>query len=379
VGAAELKAELVNMEIEGEAISQDTGQVQLTFPDGRTRLLPYRSHLQPVVANGKVHIFTAKDASITGIVVYEVANGRGQTFPLPDDLKRDPTFVQPSFSPDGTKVAYYFDAGEINSESQLGFIDRAGKKVTSPKVPPPAKGRPIPSKFSEMLAPHQIQTGLGFKVGFKDSTGKLVIPPQFEKAGYFAEGLAPVQVGKKWGFIDKTGKTAIPLQYYYARSFSEGLAAVNIGSKWGYGKWGFIDKEGNMIIPAQYDRALSFSEGLSGVLIDGKYGFIDKSGKIVIPPQFDDVEDFSHGVAKVYYGAREPVHYGARVRSWPAWELLWQSPLCPIEPTDVPPLPPIWESKSRVEFDPAFFYPPRFLKYQVPEPVKNQKAKNEEK
>jgi hypothetical protein len=127
-----------------------------------------------------------------------------------------------------------------------------------------------------------------------------------------------------------------------------------------------------MVIPAQYDNARSFYEGLAGVSIDGKYGFIDKTGKIVIQPQYDYVEDFSQGVAKVAVGYMEGVLWRVRVRSWPDWKLLWQSPLCSPWPSDVPPLPPLWESKSLVEFDPRFFDPPRFLKYQVPEPGKSE-------
>ncbi|HIO50419.1 TPA: WG repeat-containing protein [Candidatus Poribacteria bacterium] len=43
-----------------------------------------------------------------------------------------------------------------------------------------------------------------------DKTGKYVINPQFDSAGNFSEGLAPVRIGDdktgKWGCIDKTGK-----------------------------------------------------------------------------------------------------------------------------------------------------------------------------
>jgi hypothetical protein len=97
VGAAELKAELVNQKDEPSGgLSRSTGQVQLIFHDGHTRLLPYRSYLQPLVIGGKVHIFTTKDAVLAGIVIYDSAKGRGQSFPLPKDLKRHRSFGQPA-------------------------------------------------------------------------------------------------------------------------------------------------------------------------------------------------------------------------------------------------------------------------------------------
>jgi hypothetical protein len=367
--ASELKAELVKRTWEGAPASFLTGQVQLTFPDGRTKLLKYRSHLRPVVAEGKVYIFTTKDAKVNGIVVYDSPKGRGQSFPLPVDLKLNSYFGQPSFSPDGTMVAYYFvshlekqpQPEKKQYERQEYFINRTGKTVAVPTPRAQTKWRPIPGDFSEGLA-HSYNEK---KVGFRDLAGKIVIPPQFDEAGDFSDGLAPVRIGGKWGYIDKTGKYVVPPQFYLARNFSEGLASVNIGGKWGYGKWGFTDKTGKMAIPAQYDDAGSFSEGLAWVAVDGKYGFIDQEGKIVIQPQYDNVEDFHQGVALVRTEGEGGG--GVRVRSWPDWRLLWQSPLCLLRATDVPPMAPIWETKSRVEFDPLFFDPPRFLSFQVPE------------
>ena len=273
VGAAELKAELVKKTPEGILASMPTGPVQLTYPDGHTKLLPYRSHLQPVVADGKVYIFTTKDLEVTGIVVYDSAKGRGQTLPLPEDLKRNHYFGQPSFSPDGTKVAYYFVSDDEKpsqpekrqSEFKSYFIDRTGKRVAEPPVPQQKKQEPDSFQFSEGLAPvvetkgKVISRGEGRKksihrrMGFKDLSGKVVIPPRFDDVGYFSEGLASVRIGEKWGYIDKTGKIVIPPRYTHAHSFWEGLAAVNMGTRWGYGRWGFIDKMGEMVIPPQYD------------------------------------------------------------------------------------------------------------------------------
>ena len=63
-------------------------------------------------------------------------------------------------------------------------------------------------------------------------SGKIVINPQFEKAGSFSEGLAPVRIGKRWAFVDKTGKIAWighPMQ------MEEPLAKITSG-KWDLAK-----------------------------------------------------------------------------------------------------------------------------------------------
>ncbi len=38
-----------------------------------------------------------------------------------------------------------------------------------------------------------------------DQTGRIVIPPQFDEAGSFSDGLAAVRIGARFGYIDKQG------------------------------------------------------------------------------------------------------------------------------------------------------------------------------
>jgi hypothetical protein len=54
---------------------------------------------------------------------------------------------------------------------------------------------------------------LAGKYGFIERTGMFAIPPQYEDAFVFSEGLARVQVNGKVGFIDRTGVFVIPPQF----------------------------------------------------------------------------------------------------------------------------------------------------------------------
>lgn len=132
------------------------------------------------------------------------------------------------------------------------------------------------------------------KYGFKDSAGKVVIKPQFDKADSFIDGVAKVKHKDKYGYIDKTGNFIIQPQYEDALSFSEGLARIKQ-----YDKYGYIDKSGNFVIQPQFDDAWSFSEGLASAKQNGKWGYIDKTGNFVIQPQYDDADSFSEGLAPV--------------------------------------------------------------------------------
>lgn len=63
----------------------------------------------------------------------------------------------------------------------------------------------------------------GGKYGYIDTTGKLVINPQFDNAGDFHNGLATIGLGGRYGYIDTTGKIAINPQFDYASNFSRGV------------------------------------------------------------------------------------------------------------------------------------------------------------
>lgn len=189
----------------------------------------------------------------------------------------------------------------VKIDSKWGYIDTTGYIVIKPQF----KDDPYSDLlyyFSEGFAPVKIKG----KWGFINTTGKVVIKPQFEDYDYdgFVEGLAAVKVKKKWGFIDKSGNIVIEPVFEDYEAFSEGLAAVQIKDK-----WGFINKSGEIVINPVFDEFLfneekrfpryKFSEGLAAVRFNGKWGYINKKGKFVIEPKFDNAEDFNKGLAKV--------------------------------------------------------------------------------
>jgi hypothetical protein len=156
---------------------------------------------------------------------------------------------------------------------------------------------------------------VGERGGYIDSSGKVVVEPQFERTDDFAEGLGRICVGKMYGFIDSSGKIVIEPKYNNANDFSEGLAAVCEGIPWSdTGRWGFIDKEGIYVIEPQFGHVSDFHEGLASATIKtvgvskspGRdnpwaphWGFIDQKGNFVIKPEYTWVQDFSEDVAAV--------------------------------------------------------------------------------
>jgi hypothetical protein len=133
--------------------------------------------------------------------------------------------------------------------------------------------------------------GKNFDTGvahFIDKTGKQVFGRTFQAAIEFSEGLAAVEVNGKWGFIDTSGRMVIQPQFLIqvtSPGFSEGLAAV-YKQDW---EVGYIDKTGKWVIQPRYASGGTFGGagvglayvGAVGTTFDEYYGVIDKSGRFV--------------------------------------------------------------------------------------------------
>jgi hypothetical protein len=91
--------------------------------------------------------------------------------------------------------------------------------------------------------------------GYIDRSGRFVIPPQFDEADEFRDGMAHVRAGNKHGFINRSGKFVFPLEFDEADSLRDGIARVEIGEDLYRGtvaqgtrqKIGYIDNTGKYI------------------------------------------------------------------------------------------------------------------------------------
>lgn len=141
--------------------------------------------------------------------------------------------------------------------------------------------------------------------GYTDINGTWKIPPFFDRAGWFSDGLAPVATGcndcwdvydGKWGYIDAQGKQVIPCEFDEANEFSDGLASARMGNV-----WGFIQKTGTWVISPRFSEVLGFSNGYAWVR-DTNYlwGVIAPDGKYITPPVYDQIGIPKEGMVPVF-------------------------------------------------------------------------------
>ncbi len=105
---------------------------------------------------------------------------------------------------------------------------------------------------------------------------------------YVREGVFRFWKDGKLGFADKDGNAVIPPQFDFAGPFDQGMTGFCMGCKpqtfdeyveWRGGKWGFIDIKGKVVIPAVYDAVQPFKGGFSLVTQNGQQFYINRKGQ----------------------------------------------------------------------------------------------------
>ena len=97
------------------------------------------------------------------------------------------------------------------------------------------------------------------KIGYADTNGHVILPPQFDAAWPFREGFAGVSTRS----FQKNGNTSTYV-----------------------GKWKFINKKGIPINNEEYDDLRSFEDGKASVMKNGKWGKINNKGVLVTPMKY---------------------------------------------------------------------------------------------
>jgi WG containing repeat len=160
----------------------------------------------------------------------------------------------------------------------------------------------INAAWTDRLFPIFVREGRSrkrYKAGYIDCLGNIVIPPTFQHAYPFRNGVATVQQNGLWGAINPNGEFVIPAMYTGPLIFTEGLASFSAGHVNAPYKAGVMSLTGEILIKPRYRSISHFSGGLACVYTGELYGYIDRSGNQVIPPFFEDARSFSEGVAAV--------------------------------------------------------------------------------
>lgn len=206
----------------------------------------------------------------------------------------------------------------ILHDGEYYYIDSAGNRKVVTDSPASAIGA-----FAAGYAPVQIDG----KYGYIDIKMK-EYHFDYEFAGSFENGIAPVKQNGKWFVINKQFQPVGPnfdeiLVDCYGFCSPYGVYFGKSGNSWGMysttgekiadgfedvrqfasnqpaaikkgGKWGYISLSGEEILAPQFEDAKSFSIGYAPVLKNGLWGCINQEGEMMIDPQFKALDSFNH-------------------------------------------------------------------------------------
>lgn len=187
-----------------------------------------------------------------------------------------------------------FNNGRAIAQSDDGFraIDETGTVVFGPES--------FIGNYSDERAVFYRQASGGrLAYGYIDTSGDIVVKPQFEYANDFSDGLAVVKpTGGGYAIINKDGKVLKTFNFNYLGNFKDGLLVYQEKQD---SKYGYIDEKGNIVIKPQFTYAQDFKEGRGVVNISqdpivNQYGLIDRNGKFIVNPQYNDIQVLGEGM-----------------------------------------------------------------------------------
>ncbi len=154
--------------------------------------------------------------------------------------------------------------------------------------------------FAEGLAP---VTRTGGTYGYINTDNLFVIPPTFDNAGEFQDGLALVEKNTKSFYIDKTGNALLfadKAEYYPVSSYANGVCWVVTAD----GTYRLLGADGNFVKDTNYIWVSSFNDDVCWVstnygedFLDFEMQLIDAKGTTLIPSgQYTSAGAFNDGV-----------------------------------------------------------------------------------
>ena len=127
--------------------------------------------------------------------------------------------------------------------------------------------------------------------GFIDSTGNILIKPEYDSVTGFNEGLAVVSKNDSVFYINKENSNPFNLIFSEAFPFKNGIAAVRQNNK-----YCFINRQGQTISPF-YDEINELSNNAYVFKLNNKFGAFNQFVQTITEPRFEKLGDFKNDFA----------------------------------------------------------------------------------
>lgn len=172
----------------------------------------------------------------------------------------------------------------VTKDTLMGFVDRNMNWVV------PMIYRDIYSEtewIGDMFYCGKLIVEKNGKAGVIDTTGKLLLPCQYDYCDFLSDNLFCVynEYNNTHGGINLQGDTVIPFDYTRISNIGGGKNFILVRQN---DKYGFVNSNGKVIVPCQYEDFNYCWNGKVSLKKDGKWGVLDTLGNVVLPFIYDN-------------------------------------------------------------------------------------------
>ena len=266
-------------------------------PDGRVDALPYQAEAgggwglmgtdgRPVVPAG--HFSRPPSVAVDGLFCVPDSDGMLR-------LHRTDEPDEPVCPRRFARIGHFFEQVTVAQEtpqSPFLLIDKEGNTVAS-TAQYPQYDIALMHNFCEGRALIATREG---KYGYLDTRGEIVVPPLYDHAYDYCDGVALVGITNPQGatgyqLIDRQGRPVMAIQLnncHLGTAFSEErLPYKDLGT----GQCGYLDERGvaTIYLPSDVKEAYAYSHGRAIYQTTTGTGVVDHRGNISVPAKFENI------------------------------------------------------------------------------------------
>ena len=183
---------------------------------------------------------------------------------------------------------FYYGYSTIMLDGDYGLLDKNMNMVIQPQF----KSLGLMGDNGLIAAKREYDSNYEYM----DVNENTKIPPMFDYADAFKDGIAIVKVSGKYGAINPSGDFAIQPTYKYPlENLGNGLISYRSDDF----KLGILNKQGEVVVASEYVQFGQVGEGLIPFMSKSDWGYMNTKGEIVIPAMYSNAKPFNEGYAWV--------------------------------------------------------------------------------
>lgn len=186
----------------------------------------------------------------------------------------------------------------VRKDARFTFVDKGGRELFPP-------GYYRAESFRNGVAVVAKSERGRAKWGAIDSSGRIIIDPEYDSLAVSSGGFVLAGLAGKFGLFSAAGRLLIPVKYDFIRTPGETrlFTSARLGDS-----MGFVDMTGKELTPFRYKHAWPLSDDFGYISIPpeegSKCGLINREGEEIAAPEYDRVWAVMPGVAMLDRGGK---------------------------------------------------------------------------